>query len=291
MKTLHFLTSAVLLVLAGGITLAENWPQFRGASGQGVSAEKHLPLKWSVTENVTWKTELPGESWSSPVVWVERVFVTTATDGGVATCMKADTSELMWQERVGGSFSATPLAAEGRICFLGDNGETTVIEAGPEFKALAKNPLGEKVQASMAVSQGQLFIRTETNLFCIANVSSAAAVHSTSPGLVAHWTFDEASGAQAIDSSDGKHDGKLLGALRTAGKVGGAIAGEPVLDGLFLKTLVAFCAKFHGVNFNRFHISRTTHFSVQLIEATPLLDNACLPGPSLQRRPCLARAT
>ena len=62
------------------------------------------------------------------------------TDGGVATCMKADTGELVWQERVGGNFSATPVAAEGRIYFLGDNGETTVIEAGPEFKVLAKNP-------------------------------------------------------------------------------------------------------------------------------------------------------
>jgi len=48
-----------------------------------------------------------------------------------------------------------------------NNGETTVIEAGPEFKVLAKNPLGEKLQASPAISQGQIFIRTEKNLFCI----------------------------------------------------------------------------------------------------------------------------
>jgi outer membrane protein assembly factor BamB len=89
------------------------------------------------------------------------------TDGGVATCLKADTGEVVWQERVGGNFSASPVAAEGRIYFLGDNGETTVIQAGPEFKVLAKNPLGEKLQASMAISQGQLFIRTEKNLFCI----------------------------------------------------------------------------------------------------------------------------
>ncbi len=145
------------------------------------------------------------------------------TDGGVATCMKADTGELMWQERVGGNFSATPVAAEGRIYFLGDNGETTVIEARPEFKVLVKNPLGEKVQASMAVSQGQLFIRTEKNLFCIASASSAAAVNSASSGLVAHWKFDEASGAQVTDSFNGKHDGKLLGAVRVAGQSGGAI--------------------------------------------------------------------
>jgi outer membrane protein assembly factor BamB len=89
------------------------------------------------------------------------------SDGGIATCLKAATGELVWQERVGGNFSASPVFAEGRIYLLGDNGETTVIEAGPEFKVLAKNSLGEKVQASMAVSQGRLFIRTETHLVCI----------------------------------------------------------------------------------------------------------------------------
>ena len=102
-----------------------------------------------------------------PSMLYVKPYLFAITDGGVATCMKATTGELVWQERVGGNFSATPVAADGRIYFLGDNGETTVIEAGPELKVLAKNPLGEKVQASMAVSQGQLFIRTEKNLFCI----------------------------------------------------------------------------------------------------------------------------
>lgn len=61
---------------------AENWPSFRGPTGQGISSETDLPLKWSATENVRWKAEVPGEAWSSPVVWGDRVFVTTATDGG-----------------------------------------------------------------------------------------------------------------------------------------------------------------------------------------------------------------
>jgi outer membrane protein assembly factor BamB len=89
------------------------------------------------------------------------------TDGGITTCMNAETGELIWQERIGGNFSASPVAAEGHIYFLADSGETTVIDAGPEFKIIARNPLGEKVQASMAISQKQLFIRTEHNVFCI----------------------------------------------------------------------------------------------------------------------------
>jgi outer membrane protein assembly factor BamB len=89
------------------------------------------------------------------------------TDAGLAVCLKEDTGEAVWQERLGGNYSASPVAAEGRIYFVGDNGETTVIEAGPEFKVLAKNPLGEKVQASMAISQGRLFIRTEHHILCV----------------------------------------------------------------------------------------------------------------------------
>ncbi len=89
------------------------------------------------------------------------------TDGGIATCLKGDSGEIVWQERVGGNFSASPVAAAGRIYFVGDNGETTVIVASPEFKVLARNPLGEKVQASPAFSQGRIFIRTEHQLFCI----------------------------------------------------------------------------------------------------------------------------
>jgi outer membrane protein assembly factor BamB len=91
----------------------------------------------------------------------------TITDGGVAQCLNARTGELIWQERIGGNFSASPVAAEGRIYFVGDNGETAVIEARPEFKVLARNPLGERVQASPAFSQRQIFIRTEKHLFAI----------------------------------------------------------------------------------------------------------------------------
>jgi outer membrane protein assembly factor BamB len=96
-----------------------------------------------------------------------KPYLFAITDGGVATRMKAETGELLWQQRVGGNFSASPVAAEGRIYFVGDNGETTIIKAAPELTVLAKNPLGESVQASPAISQGQLFIRTERHLFAI----------------------------------------------------------------------------------------------------------------------------
>ena len=88
-------------------------------------------------------------------------------DNGMASCQKADTGEVVWQERVGGGFSASPVAADGRIYLLDNNGDTTVIEAGPAYKVLAKNTLGEPTQASMAVSNGRIYIRTEKTLWCV----------------------------------------------------------------------------------------------------------------------------
>lgn len=47
---------------------ADNWPQFRGGAGNGISSERNLPVKWSATENLKWKTKLPGPGHSSPIV-------------------------------------------------------------------------------------------------------------------------------------------------------------------------------------------------------------------------------
>jgi outer membrane protein assembly factor BamB/Spy/CpxP family protein refolding chaperone len=57
---------------------AGHWPQFRGPGGSGVSAEKQLPAEWGTDKNVVWKAKIPGYGWSSPVVWGDKVFVTTA---------------------------------------------------------------------------------------------------------------------------------------------------------------------------------------------------------------------
>ncbi|MEW6208278.1 MAG: PQQ-binding-like beta-propeller repeat protein, partial [Acidobacteriota bacterium] len=56
----------------------DRWPQFRGAGSAGVAEDPTLPDRWSATENVAWKIDVPGTGWSSPVVWGDRVFLTTA---------------------------------------------------------------------------------------------------------------------------------------------------------------------------------------------------------------------
>ncbi len=60
------------------VSHAANWPQFRGPNGLATSDEKNLPIEWSKSKNVAWKTEIAGYGWSCPVVWGDKVFVTTA---------------------------------------------------------------------------------------------------------------------------------------------------------------------------------------------------------------------
>src|SRR5882724_6944747 len=60
---------------------AEDWPEFRGPTGQGLSYERGLPLTWSESRHIAWKTDVPGSGWSSPVVSGGRVWLTTAIEG------------------------------------------------------------------------------------------------------------------------------------------------------------------------------------------------------------------
>jgi outer membrane protein assembly factor BamB len=77
--------AAALALAAPGAPLeseTRHWPQFRGPAGNGVAEGEHLPERWSTTENVVWRTSIPGRGWSSPIVWGARVFVTSAINSG-----------------------------------------------------------------------------------------------------------------------------------------------------------------------------------------------------------------
>jgi hypothetical protein len=77
------LASALGLVLTTAPASSPvDWPQFRGQTGSGIADASTLPTRWSATENVAWVTEVPGRGWSSPIVWRDRVFVTSALNSG-----------------------------------------------------------------------------------------------------------------------------------------------------------------------------------------------------------------
>ncbi|HLM56477.1 MAG TPA: PQQ-binding-like beta-propeller repeat protein [Pyrinomonadaceae bacterium] len=80
-----------------------NWPQWRGPSLNGVSEEKNLPVKWSATENVTWKLPVPDRSGSTPIVWGERVFLNIAEGDELALwCVDRSKGSVVWKRKLGG---------------------------------------------------------------------------------------------------------------------------------------------------------------------------------------------
>jgi outer membrane protein assembly factor BamB len=143
-----------LVFTSGGWGGRESIKAFRLA---GADQPGTIPLVWEQKKGMP---KVPSMIYVKPLLFA-------VTDGGVATCMKGETGEIAWQERLGGAYSASPVSAEGRVYFISDEGETTVVEAGLEYRVLSKNPLGEKVQASPAISQGHLYLRTEKHLFAI----------------------------------------------------------------------------------------------------------------------------
>lgn len=90
-----------------------------------------------------------------------------ANDVGVLTAIDAKTGTRLWQERVDGVFSASPVAGGGHVYFVSENGDTIVLDAGRSPRIVARNPLGERAIASPAISRGQIFIRTDGHLFCV----------------------------------------------------------------------------------------------------------------------------
>jgi len=86
-------------------------------------------------------------------------------DGGVATCWDAKTGDTVWNERIGGNHSSSPLLADGRIYFFSEEGKTAVVAASREFKKLAENTLGDGFMASPAVLGDALILRSRTHLY------------------------------------------------------------------------------------------------------------------------------
>jgi outer membrane protein assembly factor BamB len=117
------------------------------------------------TRKVAW--ELKRNVPMMPSAVYVKPYLFMVSEKGVAQCLEAATGTLKWEERIGNSFSASPVAADGRVYFLSEEGETTVVAAKGEFTLIARNSLKGPCQASMAVSEGHLFIRTGDRLYCI----------------------------------------------------------------------------------------------------------------------------
>jgi len=96
------LVIVAVLIMSGSLR-GENWPAWRGARGVGISVDKDLPMRFSATENVTWKTALPAPGNSTPIIWEDHVFVTCPSDGGRVRsllCLDRKDGSVRWRHDV-----------------------------------------------------------------------------------------------------------------------------------------------------------------------------------------------
>ena len=126
--------------------------------GEGESANAHI----------AWSIERGGAYMQTPLVYGEYLY--SSRDNGVLSCFKARTGERLYQERLGRGgtgFTASPVAADGKLYFTSEEGDVYVVRAGPEFELLATNALDEVTMATPAISKGTLFFRTQSHLVAV----------------------------------------------------------------------------------------------------------------------------
>jgi len=115
--------------------------------------------------HVVWRAPGGGSYVPSLVHYEGLLYLTN--DVGVLTCADARSGERLWQMRLGGVFFASPVAADGKVYFVSQTGETIVVQAGRTPEVLSRNNLGERIVASPAIASGRIFLRSDTRLFAI----------------------------------------------------------------------------------------------------------------------------
>jgi outer membrane protein assembly factor BamB len=122
--------------------------------------------KGDVTEtHVVWRNEIGGPHVPSPQYHDGRLYL--INDTGVLTCLEAATGSVVYQQRMRGWFSMSPLLIGDLLLMTNENGVTSIVKTGPSCEVLAENDLGEKTLATPAVLGGRIYFRTEKHLICV----------------------------------------------------------------------------------------------------------------------------
>jgi len=115
--------------------------------------------------HVAWRQGKHVPKRATPIVVGDLLFM--GADDGFITCLEAKTGELLWSERVGDTYWASPIAADGRVYFFGQDGTMPVIAAERKYRLLARNQLDAGCNATPAVIDNDLIIRTKTHLYAV----------------------------------------------------------------------------------------------------------------------------
>jgi outer membrane protein assembly factor BamB len=134
----------------------------------GATGEITLKDGKESNEFVAWSKQRGGTYMPTPIIYGDYFY--TCANQGVLACYVAQTGERVYQQRIGdkgGAYSASPIAADGKLYLTSEDGEIHVVKAGPKYEHLATNPMGEVCMATPAVSEGMIFVRTQHHLFGI----------------------------------------------------------------------------------------------------------------------------
>jgi len=122
----------------------------------------------TIDESLAWYKQRDGIYMQTPLVYEDYLYA--CRNNGVLSCYEARTGERMYQQRLGGGrtgFTASPVAADGKIYFTSENGDVFIVAAGPEFKLVATNEMNESCMATPAIAGGMLIIRTTNHVYAI----------------------------------------------------------------------------------------------------------------------------
>lgn len=123
--------------------------------GSGLLTDTHVA--WKLRRGVS----------NKPSLLLVNDLIYIINDVGIASCVEARTGNPVWQKRIGGEFSASPVYADGKIWFFSEDGKTTVISVGRNFELLAENQLDDGFMASPAIVGQAFYLRTRTHLYRI----------------------------------------------------------------------------------------------------------------------------
>ena len=151
-----------LIYITGGNPAGSPIYAFRpGASGD-------ISLKNGEESNqfLAWRLSRGSSYTGTPLVYGDYLYI--SSDNGVLTAYNAKTGERIYQERLPSSFSASPVAADGKLYLASEDGEVFVVRAGPKFELLATNSMGEALMATPAISDGIIIVRSQNYVYAIA---------------------------------------------------------------------------------------------------------------------------
>lgn len=134
----------------------------------GAAGDISLKDGKETNEHVVWSKQRGGTYMPTPVVYGDYLYA--LANQGVLSCYDAKTGERLYQQRLGakgGSYSASPVAADGKLYLASEDGEVHVVKAGPKYELLATNPVGEVMMATPAISDGVLIIRGQKHVYGI----------------------------------------------------------------------------------------------------------------------------